>query len=123
MTMLTTTKTRAKTREFVVVPRAEYEEFSRWRKATKTSRPRVFKEFTPSAAELRDLKRAREDYKRGKYMTLDELKRNLGFRKAQSRRGRLDRGLTEALREVREGKLVGPFSNAKDLMRSLVARQ
>lgn len=31
----------------------------------------------------------------------------------------LDRGLEESLREVREGKVVGPFDNTKGLMKSL----
>ena len=38
-----------------------------------------FKEFTPTAAERRDLKKARLEFKRGDYLTLDELKRKLGL--------------------------------------------
>jgi hypothetical protein len=32
---------------------------------------------------------------------------------------KLDKGLTQALHEVKQGKVVGPFSNVKDLMKSL----
>ncbi len=32
-------------------------------------------------------------------------------------------GLYEAMREVKEGKVVGPFHNAKDLMKSLRVKQ
>ena len=32
---------------------------------------------------------------------------------------KLDKDLTQALREVKQGKIVGPFDNAKDLMKSL----
>ena len=54
---------------FVAVPRKEYEEFEQWRKVMYS-----FKIFTPTATQKRDLQRAREDYKRGKYMTFDKLK-------------------------------------------------
>lgn len=32
---------------------------------------------------------------------------------------KLDKNLTQALREVKQGKVVGPFGNVKDLMKSL----
>ena len=53
----------------------EYEEFSRWRAFIGS-----FKTFTPTAAEKRDLKKAREDYKKGNYISIDELKRKLGIK-------------------------------------------
>jgi len=34
-------------------------------------------------------------------------------------RSELDRDLARAIREVREGKVIGPFDNVKDLMKSL----
>ena len=54
---------------FIAVPSKEYEEFAQWRKVM-----RSFKVFTPTAAEKKDIQRAREDYKKGKYITFDELK-------------------------------------------------
>lgn len=36
---------------------------------------------------------------------------------------KLDKDLTEAIREVRQGKVVGPFNNVKDLMKSLNSRK
>lgn len=38
---------------------------------------KTFKLFTPTAAQKRDLKRARQDYIKGKYLTINELKRKL----------------------------------------------
>jgi hypothetical protein len=60
--------------ELVVIPRKEYEEFSNWREAIKS-----FKLFIPTTAQKRDLKKARQDYKKGKYLTINELKRKLGI--------------------------------------------
>lgn len=42
--------------------------------------PRKFKTFKPTKAEVVALKRARENYQQGKYMTLDEFDRRLGFK-------------------------------------------
>ncbi len=42
--------------------------------------PRKFKTFKPIKAEVTALKRARENYKNGNYMTLDEFERKLGFK-------------------------------------------
>lgn len=61
--------------DFVVLPRKEYEEFFQWKEVA-----RLFKTFTPTAAEKRDLKRAREDYKLKKYLTIDELKLKLAIK-------------------------------------------
>lgn len=35
----------------------------------------------------------------------------------------LDRNLDEAILEVKQGKIIGPFTNAKDLVKSLRARK
>lgn len=64
--------------ELVLVPRNEYKAFLQWRKIAE--QPRKFKTFKPTLIELKDLKKAREDYKKGKYMTLDEFERKLGFK-------------------------------------------
>lgn len=72
MVTITIPKNLMKSVDFVVLPRREYEEFSQWKEVAK-----LFKTFTPTAAEKRDLKRAREDYKQGKCMTIDEFKLKL----------------------------------------------
>lgn len=63
---------RSKEDDLVSIPRKEYEEFTKWRVVM-----RSFKVFTPTAAQKKELATAREDYKRGKFITLDELKRKL----------------------------------------------
>lgn len=57
----------------IAIPRKEYKEFMEWRGFIKT-----FKTFTPSPREARMLRKAREDFKKGNYITLDELGRQLG---------------------------------------------
>lgn len=64
--------------ELVVIPRKEYEEFSYWKETASQ-----FKEFTPTLAQKKDLRRAHADYQKGKYLTVYELKRRLA---AQSKR-------------------------------------
>lgn len=61
-----------KEKDLILVPRKEYEEFFQWKEVAK-----LFKTFTPTAAQKRDLKKAREDYKQKKYLTLHELKHRL----------------------------------------------
>jgi hypothetical protein len=63
--------------KLVAVPATAYKEFLTWQK--EQSQPRQFKTFTPTAAEKRDLVRARRDYEKGNYITFDELKRELGL--------------------------------------------
>ena len=58
--------------DLVIIPRKEYEEFFQWRTTMKS-----FRIFTPTPALKRDLKKAREDYKKGNYMTVNEVKRKL----------------------------------------------
>lgn len=69
MTTITIPKKVTRGEELVVVPRKEYEAFSKWRK--------MFKTFRPTASEKADLKIARMDYKAGRVITIDELKRKL----------------------------------------------
>lgn len=59
--------------ELVIIPRKEYKEFSRWRKEIKPFK----KTFTPTKNQKKDLKKARQDYKKGNYFTLNELKQKL----------------------------------------------
>ena len=42
--------------------------------------PREFRTFKPTKIEIMALKRARENYKKGNYMTLEEFERKLGFK-------------------------------------------
>ncbi|MDP3741521.1 MAG: hypothetical protein Q8R08_04335 [bacterium] len=72
MNTITIPKTVTKGEELVILPRREYEAFSRWQKS--------IKRFTPTATQVRDLARARADYRQGKYITLNELKRKLATR-------------------------------------------
>ena len=75
MNLITIPKELAKKGDLVIIPRQEYEEFSLWQKTKKS-----FKTFTPTAADKLILKKAREDYKKGKYITIDELKKKLGIK-------------------------------------------
>lgn len=74
MTTLTIPKKVTQGAELVIIPREEYEEFLQWRKAIQ-----IHKTFKPTKAQLKDLEEAREERRRGIYMTLDELKHKLGF--------------------------------------------
>lgn len=75
--------------ELVLVPRKEYEEFSRWRATAEPLRAhllRRFPEVAPTHAELRALKRGREAMKRGDYITYDQLIYALDTPRGQARR-------------------------------------
>jgi len=78
MTTITIPKKITKEKELVAIPQEEYEEFVQWQKAIRP--PRILKTFKPTPVQLRTLKRSREDYKRGKYITIDELKRRLDIK-------------------------------------------
>ena len=54
--------------ELVIISRKEYNEFQELKRV---------REFEPTAAQILNLKRAREDYKKGKFLTLNEFKRKL----------------------------------------------
>ena len=69
MTTVTIPKKIIKDEELIAVPRKEYEAFSKWQKTLKT--------FQPTTRDGGDLKKARADYKSGRFMTIDELKRKL----------------------------------------------
>lgn len=70
MTTVTIPKKITKGAELVVLSRKEYEQLL-------TSR--LVPEFHPSAAEKKDLARARKNRLRGNFLTIYELKRKLGF--------------------------------------------
>jgi hypothetical protein len=50
------------------------------RKEETVRSPKEFKTFKPTKAEVMALKRARENYKKGNFMTLNEFERKLGFK-------------------------------------------
>lgn len=72
MNTITIPKKLIKNDDLIVLPRKEYEEFYQWKEVAK-----LFKTFTPTITQKKDFKKAREDYKQKKYITLDELKRRL----------------------------------------------
>lgn len=70
MTLITIPKKLAQKGDLVVVPRSEYETLLRqW----------IFREFTPTAAQKRSLKRAMREYRAGKTLSYDALVRKLGL--------------------------------------------
>ncbi len=80
MTTLTIPKQLTKGEELVVIPRREYEAFSEWRDAV-----RDFKKFLPTQALKRDLKRARSEYRRGKFLTHNEFKQRMATARSGKR--------------------------------------
>lgn len=70
MPVITIPKKVKKGEELVAIPRKEYEEFLRLRKYIPVVK------LTP--AQKRDLAQARREYQRGEYLTLSQLKRELG---------------------------------------------
>ncbi len=70
MTTITIPKKLIKESDLVIIPRKEYE---------KLLTQRLIPEFRPTAAEKKDLARARRNRARGNFLTIDELKRKLGF--------------------------------------------
>lgn len=58
--------------DMVIILREEYEEFSRWKTLV-----RAFKTFVPTQRQRRDLGNARRDYKKGKYLNLNEFESKL----------------------------------------------
>ena len=72
MTLITIPKKLAQKGELALVPRKEYEEFLKF-KAIKTFR------MTP--AQKRALAKAHRDFAKGRYLTLEQLKREMGSRR------------------------------------------
>lgn len=70
MTILTIPKTITRGTELVLIPKKDYE---------KLLAEKAIPEFRPSAKEKKDLARARRNLAKGNFLTLDELKRKLGF--------------------------------------------
>lgn len=70
MTTITIPKKVTKGAELIVIPRREYE---------KLITSRAIQEIPLTAADKKDVARARKNRSRGNYLTLDEFKRKLGF--------------------------------------------
>lgn len=75
MNTITIPRNLIKNDDLVIIPRKEYEEFYQWKEVAK-----LFKTFVPTVAQKRDLKKAREDYKQEKYLTLNEFKHRLAIK-------------------------------------------
>lgn len=71
MTLITIPKKLLQKDDLIVVPRREYEALLK---------RRISREFAPTAAQKRALKRAMGEYRTGKTLPYDELVRKLGFR-------------------------------------------
>ena len=74
MTTITIPKSLHNQDQLVAISSDQYESFLTWQKQS-----HEVKTFRPTVAEKRALKLARLDYKKGNYLTLDELRRKLGF--------------------------------------------
>lgn len=72
-------KTFTRQDDLVVIPRKEYEELLSQQNSVQGP-PRKFKTFAPTVVQLRDLKKARKEFKQGKFMSFDELKRKLAIK-------------------------------------------
>ena len=59
----------------VTIPRKEYEEFLNWQKKIKS-----VKTFKPTAAEKKAVQKARKNLAEGKYLTIDQLRHELGIK-------------------------------------------
>jgi hypothetical protein len=75
MATITIPKKITKGEELVIIPRKEYEEFSKWQVFLKS-----FRIFAPTSAQKKDLERARQDYKKRKYISINELKHKLAIK-------------------------------------------
>ena len=78
----------------ITIPRKEYEEYKEWRGFIKT-----FKTSKLSPKEARELKKAREEYKRGDYSVILDVKEYKRLLEAAEEKGDL-----QELQRIREGK-------------------
>ena len=61
--------------QLIAVPKRTYEEFLAWQKKIKS-----VKTFTPTAAEKRTIQKARKNLAEGNYLTLEQLRHELGIK-------------------------------------------
>lgn len=64
-----------KNKNLIAIPSNIYEDFLVWQKNTKS-----IKTFKPTSKEKKIIQKAREDYKKGNYLTIDEFKHKLGIK-------------------------------------------
>lgn len=74
MATVTIPKELVKNKELIAVPRHLYDEFIDWQEKIKSART-----FKPTLKEKKALARARKNYSEGKYITLAQLKHELGI--------------------------------------------
>ena len=72
MATITILKEFAQNKDLIAVPRNTYEEFIGWLKKAKSS-----KTFKPTNADLKAIERARKNFTRGNYITLEELENEM----------------------------------------------
>ena len=75
MPTVTVLKKVKKNDQSVTIPRKEYKDFLDWQKKIKSA-----KTFKPTAAEKRAIQKARENLAKGKYLTIDQLRHELGIK-------------------------------------------
>ena len=75
MPTITAQKKIKKNNPSVTIPRKEYEEFLDWQKKIKS-----VKTFKPTAAEKKAVQKARKNLAEGKYLTIDQLRHELGIK-------------------------------------------
>ena len=75
MNPITIPKEITKRGDLIIIPRKEYEELLKWQRFLRT-----FKEFIPTPNQIKELKEARQEYKKGKYISIDEFKQKLGIK-------------------------------------------
>ena len=72
MSVVTIPRQLGKNDDLVVIPRREYEKLLSWKN-------KIFKEIKPTKAELKAIEKGRGEMAEGNYVTLSELKKELGF--------------------------------------------
>lgn len=75
MPTITIPKEFTQSKNLIAVTPNIYEEFLQWQRVVKS-----VKTFKPTAHEKKELARARKNFAEGKYITLAELKRELGLK-------------------------------------------
>ena len=75
MPTITISEKLIKEKKLMILAHKEYEEFCQWKEVMKS-----FKAFIPTAVQKKDIKKAKEDYKQKKYITLDEFKHKLAIK-------------------------------------------
>ena len=72
MSVITIPKQLGKNDDLVIIPKREYKELLSWKN-------RIVKEIKPTRAELKAIEKGRREIAEGNYVTLSELKKELGF--------------------------------------------